>query len=291
MDFNWHKKEVYPSYLEVELMFTSKSEKGILKKRFSKAPWEVEEGLVSYETIERSITMPTSRKELVEDGGKKLHLKKWEKLELPSELPDYKVWKFDTEALGAFKINFSCKGKYLAAACTQKSSKTIIKIYDVETGEYKVALRGHHDLIHDIQWSQDDNYLITSSADGSVKLYNLTQKESDYSDRLNYTENDAMFYMCQLLHPSYVYGAVFYPDYALEKENRLIIATACYDQKVRVWHVQLGGQGEYVSHDCHLELSILEKPSKTIAPTNSIYEQEDMEDEMLQMIINPNVAT
>lgn len=71
--------------------------------------------------------------------------------------------------------------------------------------------------------------MITSSADGSVKIYNLTTKDMDYSDKLNYTENDSMYFVCQLLHPSYVYGAIFFPDTAFEKEERLIIATACYD--------------------------------------------------------------
>ena len=61
-----------------------------------------------------------------------------------------KIWKFDTEALGAFKIKFSNRGKYLAAACTMPSSKTVIKIFDVEYGELKIVLRGHHDLIHDL---------------------------------------------------------------------------------------------------------------------------------------------
>lgn len=148
-----------------------------------------------------------------------------------------KIWKFETEALGAFQLKFSNKGKYLAAACTMATSKTIIKIFDVETGELKIVLRGHHDLVHDICWSLDDNYLITSSADCSSKLWNLTQKEIDYADKLNYTENDVMYYLCSLLHPSFVYGAQFYPDFSYEREERLIIATACYDQKVRLWMV------------------------------------------------------
>ena len=63
-------------------------------------------------------------------------------------------------------------------------------IIDRETGEIKIILRGHHDLIHDISWSPNDNYLISSSADCSVKCYNLKNKEIDYSDKLNYTEND-----------------------------------------------------------------------------------------------------
>lgn len=118
-------------------------------------------------------------------------LKRWEKFhELPSELPDLKVWKFDTEEDGCFKLKFSNRGKYLAIACSKKSSKTIIKIFCVETGELKIVLRGHHDLIHDFAWSHDDNYLLSASADCSVKAYNLKNKEIDYSDKLNYTEND-----------------------------------------------------------------------------------------------------
>ena len=118
-----------------------------------------------------------------------------------------KVWKFDTEALGAFKIKFSQRGKYIAVACTQITSKTIIKIYDVENGEIKIVLRGHHDLIHDLQWSYDDNFLISASADCSAKVWNLTQKSVDYADKLNYTENDVMYFLTALLHPSYVYSA------------------------------------------------------------------------------------
>ena len=85
-----------------------------------------------------------------------------------------KIWKFDTEALGAFKIKFSNKGRYLAAACTMSTSKSLIKIFDVEVGELKIIMRGHHDLIHSLEWSMDDNYLLSSSADCSTKLWNLT---------------------------------------------------------------------------------------------------------------------
>jgi len=35
-------------------------------------------------------------------------LKRWEKfIDLPSMLPNMRVWKFDTDAQGAFKIRFS----------------------------------------------------------------------------------------------------------------------------------------------------------------------------------------
>jgi WD40 repeat protein len=75
------------------------------------------------------------------------------------------------------------------------SSKTVIKICDVELNQIKIVLRGHYDLIHDIHWSADDNYLVTASADGSAKVYDLTTKEYEYADRLNYTENDVRYFI------------------------------------------------------------------------------------------------
>lgn len=100
------------------------------------------------------MTRPSARKDGLFDNepmALKQKIKRWEKfVDFPCELPDLKVWKFDSEALGSFKIKFSNKGKYLAASCTMMSSKTLIKIYDIENGELKIVLRGHHDLIHDL---------------------------------------------------------------------------------------------------------------------------------------------
>ena len=56
-----------------------------------------------------------------------------------------------------------------------QSSKTIIKVADVETGQMKVILRGHYDLIHDLDFTQDDNYLISASADGSCIVWDITR--------------------------------------------------------------------------------------------------------------------
>lgn len=51
MEFNWPKKEFYPSFLEIELTFTLKSDKIIERYHISRAPWEREVGLHSFETI------------------------------------------------------------------------------------------------------------------------------------------------------------------------------------------------------------------------------------------------
>jgi len=48
---------------------------------------------------------------------------------------------------------FNRKGNYLAAACTFKNSKTIIKLFDVENGTNFATYKGHRNLIHDLQFS------------------------------------------------------------------------------------------------------------------------------------------
>jgi WD40 repeat protein len=139
--------------LEIEVSFTPKSDIIIERKHISRMPWEKELGRESFAHIESKLTRPTGRKEQELDAysKRKMILKRWEKfIDFPSELPDTKIWKFDTEALGCFKLKFSNKGKYIACACTMASSKTVIKVFDVENGELKIVLRGHHDLVHDI---------------------------------------------------------------------------------------------------------------------------------------------
>ena len=145
-----------------------------------------------------------------------IRLKTWEKfLDLESMLPNLRVFKLNTEKQGALKIEFSNMGRYIAVACTMKSSWTIVKIFDIESenGECKCIVSGHNDLIHDMHWSANDNYLVTASGDGSAKVWKLHDKDKQVNDHLNYTENDIKFLLCKpLMHPSFVYSAQIHPD-------------------------------------------------------------------------------
>ena len=62
-----------------------------------------------------------------------------------------------------------------------------------------MVLRGHHDLIHDMHWSQNDNFLVSASADGSAKGWDLTSKGEGDPDAKNYAENDPQYFVEQLL--------------------------------------------------------------------------------------------
>mmetsp|Transcript_35995 Transcript_35995/g.55289 ORF Transcript_35995/g.55289 Transcript_35995/m.55289 type:complete len:140 (-) Transcript_35995:1052-1471(-) len=137
-------------------------------------------------------------------------------------------WKFESEEQGTFKIKFSNSGKYLAAACTRANNQTVIKIFDVEVEQDNLllVLSGHNDLVHDICWHWDDNFLVTASANGTAKVWNLMEKHEGSTDNLKFWQNDNLFFMGEMYHPSFVYGAKFHP---IRKEGFLYIATICYD--------------------------------------------------------------
>jgi len=146
-------------------------------------------------------------------------------------VPNDILFRFQSSPLGCFRLSFSPNGKYLAAACTYENSKTVIKIFNVEDGVLKYTLKGHKNLIHDLDWHPSNMYLVSCSSDFTVKVWRIPDKEMNEIDE---DESERQLLVCTLFHSSYVYSAKFYRD--MDPYN-LIIATACFDSKVRVWRV------------------------------------------------------
>ena len=86
------------------------------------------------------------------------------------------------------------------------------------------------------------------------------------NDHLNYTENDIKFLMCKpLMHPSYVYSAQIHPDASNGTTDQLIVATACFDQKVRIWACNTIDAMDRNYPQLVHELSIMDRPLQTMA--------------------------
>lgn len=287
LELNWKQKQPLNTFIEVELQFCNKPmDREIERKHISRAPWEKEVGLYKYSQTKQQQARGGG---LVQAEEEDMHvikrLRKWEKFaEFPSVLPDRLAWKWESESQGAFKLKFCHSGKYLAASCTLSNNKTIIKIFDCEDGNLQIILRGHNDLVHDICWSWDDRFLVTASADGACRIWNMEDKETENSDRLNYQDNDRLFFICELYHPSFVYGAKLHPT---RDEGYLYIATVCFDQKVRIWSVNVD-DFENPYYKLEDERSINDAAQFTLGTKKSIYEyEENLEDETLRLIMNP----
>lgn len=145
------------------------------------------------------------------------------------EIPNKILYKFQTSKFGCFKMAFSHNGKYLAAACTQDNSKTIIKIFDVDDGTVPYIYKGHRNIIHDLDWSLNDQYLISSSSDYTSIVWKVPKSFDEVIDE---EESEKTSLIAIFKHPGYVYGGKIMPEKIVE---RLIAATICFDGKVRIW--------------------------------------------------------
>lgn len=158
--------------------------------------------------------------------------------EEPCQIPTKILYKFQSSKFGCFKLAFSHNGKYLAAACTQENSKTIIKIFDIDDGTTPYIYKGHRNIIHDLDWSLNDNFLISSSSDYSCKIWKVPKSADEVIDE---EESEKYSLVCVFNHPAYVYGGKILPEKIAE---RLIIATICFDGKVRIWLMEYSPRDE-----------------------------------------------
>ena len=62
-----------------------------------------------------------------------------------------------------------------------------------------------------MDWDEEDDYMLSASADCSVKIWRMKYLSSDDQQRLDYSQNDENFFHAQIPHFSYVYSAKFLP--------------------------------------------------------------------------------
>lgn len=289
-ELNWPSKSKYPSYLEVNISFFKPLDPKV-DTCFSHYPWEKEVGLRKFEAkdIKRRVIKFGKQATKEIEPEERIKYFKWERTRTePCKRPDQFLRKLETEELGCFRIKFSNNGEYLAAACTFKNSRTIIKIYKVTTGELLMKLKGHHDIIHELAWSKYDNILISASADGSVKVWNVSDKDADIPDKLNHNENDKLFFVCEFIHPSYVHSAKFYKEDDDVDQPYKIIATACYDQTIRFWMFVINDRGEYLYNSCIRSVHMMNLDSMKRALVENKLDMDFLQNPTIANYVYPN---
>ncbi|KAF2903475.1 hypothetical protein ILUMI_02709 [Ignelater luminosus] len=129
-------------------------------------------------------------------------------------LPNKCVAELSSYEEGCLVLKFSKNGLYLACAVHIEYVYWII-VYSVKTYEEICRYSGHQGLIYDINWSSNDSFIVTASADCTVCIWNF--------NRNTFVE--------MLPHPSYVYAS--------EINSKNVVATGCYDQIIRIWQNQI----------------------------------------------------
>ncbi|XP_028633192.1 jouberin isoform X1 [Grammomys surdaster] len=142
---------------------------------------------------------------------------KWKRL--PGQacrIPNKHLFSLNAGERGCFCLDFSHNGRILAAACASRDGYPII-LYEIPSGRFMRELCGHLNIIYDIDWSKDDRYLVTSSSDGTARVW---------KNEINSTNTFRV-----LPHPSFVYTAKFHPA------TRELVVTGCYDSMIRIWKI------------------------------------------------------
>ncbi|XP_068255028.1 LOW QUALITY PROTEIN: jouberin [Nyctibius grandis] len=144
---------------------------------------------------------------------------KWTRLpEQACRIPNKHLFSLRSGDMGCFCIRFSHDGRTLAAACAGRNGYPIV-LYEIPSGQFLRKFYGHLNIVYDLCWSKDNQYLLTASSDGTVRMWKI--------------EMQAASAVRVFPHPSFVYTAKYHPvaDW--------LVATGCYDSVIRIWNANV----------------------------------------------------
>lgn len=228
----------------------------------------------SLDSIPNSNSKPNTKPEMIRDT-------KWQRRRdgegQKCELPNVLDFSIDSGWRGAFACAYSQSGRFLAVSGTldTESNHHPVHVYHAKTGRLLDSLKGHQQRVYDIKWCvsshgsrvdedeeddlDDDRYLITASADASVRVWvKMNNEETYHQTRI-------------LRHPCFVYSVSIRPtDPTIqEKSSSVVVATGSYDGVVRIFkfnpfqkdtQTPLTPVTQLTRHSCHVN-SVLFDPS------------------------------
>lgn len=120
---------------------------------------------------------------------------------------------------GCFCSKFSNDGLLMACGCPVSSTKNYsIFIYEVPSFELIFRMGKHNGIVYELDWSFDNNYLLSVSNDCTAQIWQINEKSN------NNPKNIAL-----LPHPCYLYSGKFHPT------NLNEVITGGFDGIVRIW--------------------------------------------------------
>ncbi|NXG52273.1 AHI1 protein, partial [Psilopogon haemacephalus] len=151
--------------------------------------------------------------------GEKKEPFKWTRL--PGQacrIPNKHLFSLRAGDMGCFCIRFSHDGRTLAAACAGRNGYPVV-LFEIPSGRFMREFYGHLNIVYDLCWSKDNQYLLTASSDGTVRMWKI--------------ETEAASAVRVFPHPSFVYTAKYHPT------ADSLVVTGCYDSVIRIWNANV----------------------------------------------------
>lgn len=83
-------------------------------------------------------------------------------------IPDKPLYRFGTDEQGCQLLKFSPDGLLLIAAVTKNDSSTSLQLFDIRNGSRMYFVKGHMNIVHDLDWNPTSEYLLSASSDFTV---------------------------------------------------------------------------------------------------------------------------
>ncbi|NXP43574.1 AHI1 protein, partial [Heliornis fulica] len=133
-------------------------------------------------------------------------------------IPNKHLFSLRGGSMGCFCIRFSHDGKILAAACAGRNGYPVV-LYEIPSGQLLREFYGHLNIVYDLCWSKDNQYLLTASSDGTVRMWKIEMQMASA--------------VRVFPHPSFVYTAKYHPI------ADSLVVTGCYDSVIRIWNANV----------------------------------------------------
>lgn len=267
-EFNWIKREMYQTYLEIEIHLENKPKDIDLNQKNSKYQtlWKYKlssfynEGIIDFSLDYtndininklKAINNLTNNLDDINFKKNKFILKIKRHVNDKCLLPNKIHTKLQTDKLGCMSLSFSPNGKYIACGCTKVNSNTTIKIYNVIDKELKYHFIGHSELVHNIEWNNLSNILVTCGSDFRVNIWSIPLYENSNNENTEYLDNEKKFLLTTIQLSNYVYYTIIinvdstnnnalnnivnndFND--LDSEYKMLLATASADGYIKLF--------------------------------------------------------
>ena len=174
-DFLWLDRVKYDTSLSIELTYkpNAELEKEMKSMVAGDGQYDIESDSKNLQDNKLRIEkdLENRNKELQVMFLNKIRLKDYEGSKLPNKLH----LSLATDVLGSTIVRFSTSGRYIAYSAVKKDKLSYIRVYDFEENRHLIDLYNHNDVINDLDWHQTDSYLLSSSNDGTVKLFSVLE--------------------------------------------------------------------------------------------------------------------
>ena len=239
-DFLWPLKSKYNGYVNIILDFIKTPKQKFVKKN-PKNIFEIEIGDEEY--CKKNFNLSRQDSEIITQ--KPNEIKRLNFLnnisydsELGSFLPNKFLKSLETDFFGSLKNKFSPNGKYLAYSVTKQNNFSFIKIYNFEDDIEYCSFYHHFNLIHDINWHRSEKYIISSSADKTIKIFEIPEYRIYNTNDISIMQK---YLIGEILGESFFYfGKFFYKNFEEENDDKfLFVISGNKDGFIRINKIEL----------------------------------------------------